>query len=411
MQVVHARCCGLDVHKKTVVACVLITAEDGSVQRQVRTFSTMTTDLLALSDWLTHQRVEQIALESTGVYWRPVFNLLEGDGRTIVLVNAQHMKAVPGRKTDVKDSEWLADLLRHGLLRASFIPPAPIRALRDLTRYRKTLVQERAQEVQRLEKVLETANVKLTTVATDVLGVSGRRMVEALIAGTEDATTLAELAKGRLRQKLPALRQALDGRLQSHHRVLLVALLGHIDYLEQTIATLQQAIAERLAEVEEAVALVQTVPAVGPTAAATIVSEIGADMSRFPSAKHLASWAGLCPGNHESAGKRLSGKTTKGDTYLRTVLCEVAWGVARSPGTYLHAQYHRLVRRRGKARAVVAVAHSLLVVIYHVLKTHEPYADLGPDYFDQLDARRLERHYVRRLEQLGYAVTLAPQVA
>lgn len=411
MQVVHARCCGLDVHKKTVVACVLITAEDGSVQRQVRTFSTMTTDLLALSDWLTHQQVEQIALESTGVYWRPVFNLLEGDGRTIVLVNAQHMKAVPGRKTDVKDSEWLADLLRHGLLRASFIPPAPIRALRDLTRYRKTLVQERAQEVQRLEKVLETANVKLTTVATDVLGVSGRRMVEALIAGTEDATTLAELAKGRLRQKLPALRQALDGRLQSHHRVLLVALLGHIDYLEQAIATLQQAIAERLAEVEEAVALVQTVPAVGPTAAATIVSEIGADMSRFPSAKHLAAWAGLCPGNHESAGKRLSGKTTKGDTYLRTVLCEVAWGVARSPGTYLHAQYHRLVRRRGKARAVVAVAHSLLVVIYHVLKTHEPYADLGPDYFDQLDARRLERHYVRRLEQLGYAVTLAPQVA
>lgn len=411
MQVVHARCCGLDVHKKTVVACVLITAEDGSAQRQVRTFSTMTTDLLALSDWLTHQQVEQIALESTGVYWRPVFNLLEGDGRTIVLVNAQHMKAVPGRKTDVKDSEWLADLLRHGLLRASFIPPAPIRALRDLTRYRKTLVQERAQEVQRLEKVLETANVKLTTVATDVLGVSGRRMVEALIAGTEDVTTLAELAKGRLRQKLPALRQALDGRLQSHHRVLLVALLGHIDYLEQTIATLQQAIAERLAEVEEAVALLQTVPAVGPTAAATIVSEIGADMSRFPSAKHLASWAGLCPGNHESAGKRLSGKTTKGDTYLRTVLCEVAWGVARSPGTYLHAQYHRLVRRRGKARAVVAVAHSLLVVIYHVLKTHEPYADLGPDYFDQLDARRLERHYVRRLEQLGYAVTLAPQVA
>jgi transposase len=411
MQVVHARCCGLDVHKKTVVACVLITADDGSVQRQVRTFSTMTSDLLALSDWLTHQQVEQIALESTGVYWRPVFNLLEGDGRTIVLVNAQHMKAVPGRKTDVKDSEWLADLLRHGLVRASFIPPAPIRALRDLTRYRKTLVQERSQEVQRLEKVLETANVKLTTVATDVLGVSGRHMIEALIAGKGDATTLAELAKGRLRQKLPALRQALDGRLQPHHRVLLVALLGHIDYLEQTIAQLQDAIAERLAAVEEAVALLQTVPAVGPTAAATIVSEIGADMSRFPSAKHLASWAGLCPGNHESAGKRLSGKTTKGDKYLRTVLCEVAWGVARSPGTYLHAQYHRLARRRGKARAVVAVAHSLLVAIYHVLATHQPYADLGPDYFDQLDASRLERHYVRRLEQLGYAVTLAPQVA
>jgi transposase len=292
---------------------VLLTAEDGRVQRPVRTFSTMTADLLARSDGLAQQPVDQIALESTGVYWRPVFNLLEGDGRTIVLVNAQHLKAVPGRKTDVKDSGWLADLLRHGLVRASFIPPAPIRALRDLARYRKTLVQERGQEVQRLAQVLETANVTRSVVATDVLGVSGRRMLEALIAGDGDATTLAELAKGRLRQKLPALRHALDGRVHPHHRVLLVALLGHSDYLEQALAHLQVAIGERLAEVEEAVERLQTVPAVGRIAAVTIVSEIGVDRSRFPSAKHLASWAGLCPGNRERAGKRLSGKTPKGD--------------------------------------------------------------------------------------------------
>jgi transposase len=393
-----------------VVACILITAPDGSVQRHLRTFSTMTADLLALSDWLESHVITVVAMESTGVYWRPVFNILE-EGRTIVLVNAQHMKAVPGRKTDVKDSEWLADLLRHGLLQPSFIPPAPIRALRDLTRYRKTLVQERAQEANRLQKVLETANLKLSSVATDVLGVSGRRMLEALLGGEQDPAVLAELAKGRLREKLPALRLALEGRVQPHHQVLITQILAHMDFLEQSIAHVLIAIAQQLEPQAEAIQLLQTIPAIGPTAAATIIAEIGVDMSRFPSAKHLASWAGVCPGNRESGGKRLSGKTTKGDTYLRGVLCEVAWGIARSPGTYLHSQYHRIARRRGKTRAIIAVAHSLVVIIYHLLRDHQSYRDLGADYFDKLDSARLERHYIQRLEQLGYAVTLTPTVA
>ncbi len=411
MQVVHARCCGLDVHKKSVVACVLLTREDGTVQRQVRSFGTMTADLLALADWLTAARVTHVAMESTGVYWRPVFNLLEDEARTIVLVNAQHMAAVPGRKTDVRDSEWLADLLRHGLVRASFIPPAPIRELRELTRYRKTLVQERAQEVHRLQKLLEGANIKLASVATDVLGLSGRDMLRALIGGEQDPEALAELARGKLRAKLPALRQALQGRVQPYHLILLTRILAHIDFLEGSLAQLQAEIDARLTSCEEAVALLQTIPGVGPIAAATIVAEIGTDMSRFPSAKHLASWAGVCPGNKQSGGKRLSGKPTNGDPWLRGVLGEVAQVVTRTRNNYLNAQYHRLARRRGKYKAILAVAHSILVIAYHVLRDRQPYSDLGADYFDKLDAKRIERHHVRRLEQLGYTVTLAPASA
>ena len=408
MQVVHARCCGLDVHRKTVVACVLLTEERGRVQKRTRTFGTMTADLLALSDWLAELEVTQIAMESTGVYWRPVFNLLEEEGRTIVLVNAQHVKAVPGRKTDVKDSEWLADLLRHGLLRASFIPPAPIRELRELTRYRKTLVQERTQEANRLHKVLETANLKLGSVASDVLGQSGRAMLAALLGGEEDPATLAELAQGRLRAKLPELRRALSGRLLPHHRTLLARILAHIDFIDESVAQVQEAIDRCLAPFAAAVELLQTIPGVGATAAATIVAEIGTDMSRFPSSRHLASWAGLCPGNKQSAGKRLGGKPTKGDTWLRAILGEVAWSLARSRGNYLAAQYHRLARRRGKHRAAMAVAHSVLVIAYQLLKTGQPYADLGADYFDHLDAERIQRHHVKRLQQLGYEVTLTP---
>ncbi len=411
MQVVHARCCGLDVHKKSVVACVLLTREDGTVQRQVRSFGTMTVDLLALADWLTAADVTHVAMESTGVYWRPVFNLLEDEARTIVLVNAQHMAAVPGRKTDVRDSEWLADLLRHGLVRASFIPPAPIRELRELTRYRKTLVQERAQEVNRLQKLLEGANIKLASVATDVLGLSGRDMLRALIGGEQDPEALAELARGKLRAKLPALRQALQGRVQPYHLILLTRILAHIDFLEGSLAQLQAEIDTRLTSCEEAVALLQTIPGVGPIAAATIVAEIGTDMSRFPSAKHLASWAGVCPGNKQSGGKRLSGKPTNGDPWLRGVLGEVAQVVTRTRNNYLNAQYHRLARRRGKYKAILAVAHSILVIAYHVLRDKQPYNDLGADYFDKLDAARIERHHVRRLEQLGFTVTLAPNHA
>ena len=412
MHVVFERCCGLDVHKKTVVACVLLTHPDGTVQRQVRTFATMTADLLALSDWVKEWGVTHVALESTGVYWQPVFNLLEDDARTILLVNAQHLKNVPGHKTDVRDAEWLADLLRHGLLRASFIPPAPIRELRALTRYRKTLVQERAAESNRLQKVLETANIKLASVATDVLGACGRAMLAALLAGERDPAVVADLAQGKLRAKRSDLQRAVVGRIKPYHRVLIERILAHIDFLEQSIAQVQEEIEHCLPPFEEAVAVLDGIPGVGRTAAAAIVAEIGVDMSRFPTHAHLASWAGVCPGNKQSGGKRLSGKTTKttkGNPWLRAVLGEVAWAIARSPDTYLHAPYHRIARRRGKNKAIVAVAHSVLVTAYHLLQDKSPYTDLGAAYFDTLDTARIQRHHVHRLEQLGYSVALTPR--
>jgi transposase len=406
MQVVNARCAGVDVHKRTVVVTVLLT-EPERVERQTRTFGTMTDDLLALSEWLDTLSVTHVAMESTGVYWWPVYNLLEA-GRTILLVNPRHIKAVPGRKTDVKDSEWLADLLRHGLLTASFIPPQPIRALRELTRYRKRLVQARAQETNHVHKVLEAANIKLTAVATDVLGRSAREMLEALLAGEQDVTTIAEHARSRMRPKIPELKRALQGQLQSQHRFLLRAILAHVDFLDAVIAQAQDAITQLLAPYQEAMRLLQTIPGIQQTAAATIVAEIGVDMTRFPSAKHLASWAGLCPGNKQSGGKRMSEAITPGNPWLRAVLGEVVWSIAHTRDNYLVAQYQRLRKRRGVHKAVVAVAHSVLVVIYHMLRDHRPYADLGADYFDRLDAARLEHHHVRRLEQLGYTVTLTP---
>jgi len=411
MQVVHERCCGLDVHKKSVVACILLTEPNGSLHRQVRSFGTTTEDLLTLSDWLDELRVTHIALESTGVYWRPVFNLLEAEARTIVLVNPQHMKAVPGRKTDVKDSEWLADLLRHGLVRASFIPPAPIRELRELTRYRKTLVRERGQETQRIQKLLESANIKLSAVASNILGASGRDILQAIRDGQDDPHALAELARGKLRAKLPALRQALAGRVQPHHRVLLGELLAHITYLDESIARLQEEIERRLAPFAEEVALLETIPGISRTAAATIIAEIGVDMSRFPSGRHLASWAGVCPGNRQSGGKRLSGKPTKGNVWLRAVLGEVAWAAARTRDTYLHAQFERLAKRRGRKRAIVAVGHTILLSAFYLLRTRRPYTDLGLDYFDSQDIDRVTHYHTQRLSQLGYEVTLKPKDA
>ncbi len=367
----------------------------------------MTTDLLALADWLDSLQVVQIAMESTGVFWHPVYNILE-EGRTLLLINPQHIKALPGRKTDVKDSEWIADLFQHGLLKASFVPPKPIREVREVTRYRKTLIQERAQEINRLQKVLEGANLKLAAVASDVLCKSGRDMLQAVVGGEQDAEVLAELARGKLRAKLPALRQALDGRIQPHHRFLLERILAHIDFLEESIAQIQQEVEQRLRPYEEAMTLLLSIPGIQEVAAAAIISEIGVDMERFPSAKHLASWAGLCPGNKQSGGKRLSGATRVGCTYLRAMLGEVAWIISRMKDNYLAAQYHRIARRRGREKAIVAVSHSLLVIIYHVLLEKQPYTDLGVDYLDKLDTTRIERHHVRRLEQLGYTVTLTP---
>jgi transposase len=410
MQVVHQRCCGLDIHKKTVVACVLIMLASGEVQKHVRTFSTMTVDLLALADWLKAFQVTHVAMESTGVFWKPVFNLLEEEV-TVILVNAQHMKAVPGRKTDIKDAEWIADLLRHGLLKASFIPPQPIRILRELTRYRNSLIQERAQEVNRLQKTLEGANIKLAAVATDVLGKSGRDMIQAVIDGTTDASVLASLARGLLRKKLPQLQEALFGRVQPHHRVLLRHILAHVDFLDAQLSQLLQEIEMQLAPFQEEQALLESIPGIQATTAAVIIAEIGVDMCVFPSDKHLASWAGLCPGNRQSGGKRLSGATTSGNPYLRSVLTQVAWAVSHTKDNYLSTQYHRLARRLGRKKAIVALAHTILVIIYHVLRTKKPYADLGADYFDKLDTTRIQQHHIRRLEQLGFTVTLTPKEA
>ena len=405
MQLLYARCAGLDVHKKTIVACVMITLLTGQVHKEVRTFATTTAGLLALADWLSSHEVTHVAIESTGVYWRPVFNILEASC-TVILVNAQHIKAVPGRKTDVRDSEWLAELLRHGLLRASFIPPQPIRDLRDLVRYRKTLVYERSQEVNRLHKLLETANVKLTSVVSDVMGKSGRAMLDALLEGVSDPEALAELARGSLRGKLPQLREALEGRVDAHHRVLLHHLLEHIAFLEQSLHELTGEIEQRLSSYEKAIERIVQIPGLQRLTVSTILAEIGDDMSRFPSARHISSWAGVAPGNKQTGGKRMQAPTTKGNTHLRAALAEAVWALSHTKNNYLSAQYHRLARRIGKKKAIVAVSHSLLVIIYHLLRDQTDYRDLGSTYFETLDKERLRTSAVRRLESLGYSVTL-----
>jgi transposase len=400
-------CCGLDVHKKTVVACLLTPGASGRSKREKRVFGTMTSDLLAMIEWLEAAGCTHVAMESTGVYWKPIYNLCEGRF-TLLVVNAQHMKALPGRKTDMSDAEWIAELLQHGLLRASFIPPLFQRELRELTRYRTSLVRERASEVNRIQKVLEGANIKLGAVASDVLGVSGRAMLNAIVAGHTDPTTLADLAVGRLRDKRPQLEQALSGRLKPHQRFILSQQLCHVDALDESIRRLDVEVAERLRPFEQEITLLDGIPGVARRGAEALLAEIGTDMSRFPTANHLGSWSGMCPGNYESAGKRHKGKTRRGSPWLRATLSEAAWGASHSKGTYLSAQYHRLSARRGRKRAIVAVGHSILTAAYYILLRHQPYIELGHNYYDERDRIATQNRLTRRLEQLGYKVTLEP---
>ena len=409
MERVYERCAALDVHKAQVTACVHVPDRQGKRAELRAEFSTMTAELLALRDWLKGLGVTHVAMEATGVYWKPVYYLLEDDFE-LLLVNAQHVKNVPGRKTDVQDAQWLCQLLEHGLVRSSYVPPKPIRELRDLTRYRKSLVWERAREANRLHKVLEDANIKLDCVASRPFGASGKAMLKELCEGNNDPVALADLAKGKLRAKLPALHQALEGRFRDHHALLVGHLLAHIEYLDQTIAELSEEIEERMRPFEHKRELLCTIPGVAERTAEVIIAELGPDMERFPTHRHAASWAAICPGHHESAGKRHSGRTRKGDSWLRTALIEAAQSAAgRTKDTYLNSQYLRVKRRRGHKKAIVAVAHSILVAAYYVLRDQVPYEELGGDYFVRReDHDRLTRRLVRQLERLGQHVTLEP---
>jgi transposase len=407
MQVVYARCAGLDVHKKTVSACVSVCDAAGGKQQQMRVFGAFTSDLLALADWLKEQGVTQVAMEATGVYWRPVWAVLE-DQFELMLVNPQHIKAVPGRKTDAKDCEWIADLLQHGLLKGSFVPPTPIQDLRDLTRYRAELRQSQNRVANRIQKFLEQANLKLSSVASNALGVSGRQMLEAIIAGQDNPQQLAKLARGKLKSKIPQLEQALEGRVRDHHRFLLAEYLDEWEALGQRIARLETEIDKQIRPFEQAVALWQTIPGVDHVTACNLVAEIGVDMNRFPTDQHLASWAALCPGNHESAGKRKSGKTRDGNRWLRRTLCQAAWAVTRKKNCYLSAQFKRLAARRGVKRAVMAVAHTMLIIAYHMLKTGQSYHELGGNYLEQINKDQLQRYFLKRLQRLGLKVTVEP---
>jgi transposase len=406
---VYERCCALDVHKEQVTACVHVPEQAGERAELCAEFATMTADLLGLRDWLKGLGVTHVAMEATGVYWKPVYYLLEDDFE-LLLVNAQHVKNVPGRKTDVQDAQWLCRLLEHGLLKASFVPPRPIRELRDLTRYRKALIWERGREANRVQKVLEDANIKLASVASRPLGASGKAMLRALCAGEADPRALADLAKGKLRAKLPALRAALEGRFREHHAVLVSHLLAHLEYLDETVAELTREIEQRMRPFERQRELLCSIPGVADRTAEVIVAELGPDVSRFPSHRHAASWAAVCPGHDESAGKRRSGKTRKGDRWLRVALIEAANSAAgRTKDTYLRAQYLRIKRRRGHQKAIVAVAHSILVSAYHVLAEGRPYEELGGDYFlRREDHERITQRLVRQLERLGQRVTLEP---
>ena len=410
MEILYSHCAGLDVHKASVAACVLTPGEGAEPLKEIREFGTTTGELRELAAWLKQCGVSHAAMEATGVYWKPVFNVLES-ACELILVNARHIKQVPGRKTDKADCAWLASLLRHGLLQASFVPDKEVRQLRDLCRMRTTLVRERVQVGNRLRKVLEDANIKLDSVASDSLGVSGRLMIEALIGGERDPKKLAGLAKGRLKQKRGELEQALEGQVTEHHRFLLRELKESVEHLDGKIERFEAEIARHMPPFEWAAGLLMTMPGVDRTAAYALLAEIGADMSRFPSARHVASWAGLCPGNNESAGRRRSGKSHRGNRWIKGLMTEIAWAASRTKNTYCGAFYRRLVSHRGKKRALVALANQLLQVVWHMLTHQQNYQELGADYFDRLHQQQLTRSLVRRLEKLGHKVSIEPIAA
>ena len=407
MNVLYERCCGIDVHKASIVACLITPDITGTPKKEIRRFSTMTQDLYALRDWLRSEGCTHVAMESTGVYWKPIFNILEGEFE-IFVVNARDMKAVPGRKTDMYDAEWIADLLRHGLLKPSLIPTAEQRQLRDLTRYRTCLTQERTRSANRIQKVLEDANIKLAVVATDLNGVSAHDMLDAIVRGEENPDVLASMARGKLKNKHDELVRALEGKVKTHHRFMLAELLTHIDFLDDAISRISKEIEEQLRPFEDLVVLLDTIIGVGRILAQIFLAEFGLMIDHFPSHGHLASWARMCPGQDESAGKRRSGKTEKGNKWLRRALVEAAHAAARSPKSYLAGQYRRIAARRGSKKAAVAVGHSIIVIAYHMLKENKPYHDLGSMYFDERDKARVERRLVKRLNNLGYAVDLKP---
>jgi transposase len=405
MDTLHRRCCGLDVHKDSVQACVRLIDDNGVWTSRVRSFSTMTASLLQLADWLAELEVTHVAMEATGVYWKPIWNLLE-DRFELILANARHIKNVPGRKTDVADCQWIAQLLQHGLLRSSFVPDRPIREARDLTRHRTQLVGEKTRVANRIQKVLEDTNIKLASVATDILGKSGRMMLKAMIEGVDDPKALAKMALGKLRKKEGQLQLALQGRMSEHHRFQLRLLMDQLDGLEALIERIETRLDQMMKPLSETMQRLDEIPGIDVRAAQSIVSEIGTDMSRFASADHLCSWAGMCPGNHESAGKRRRGTTRPGNRWLRMTLTQCAWAASHCKNRYLSSQYRRLASRRGKKKALIAVGHSILAILYSMLKEGSHYRDLGGDWFDRQNSHRLKQHLVKRLEGLGYQVTL-----
>ncbi len=408
LNTILASCCGLDVHKRSITACLLKTGASGEVIKVQRIFGTMTRDLQSLAQWLQTEGCEHVAMESTGVYWKPVYNVLESVCPEVLLVNAQHIKHVPGRKTDMKDAEWIATVLQHGLVKGSFVPPKEIRELRELTRYRSTLVRERAAECNRIQKLLEHMNIKLASVATDVLGKSGQAMLRALCAGEEDGKQIAELAKGRLRAKIPQLIEALHGHLTDTTRWLLQQQLERVAELDAAIGRLDSKIEELALPFEQVLRILDQIPGVNRRIAQIIIAEIGVDMSCFPSSGHLAAWAGMCPGNNETGGKKKSGKTRKGCSWLRAALVEAGWAAGRMKKGYLRAQYQHLARRRGKKRACVAIGHSILTIAYSLIHTGKNYEDLGDDYFQRHSTEKVKQQLVRRLERLGYKVSIEP---